>query len=320
MEAPDMLRAAIYGRVSSEEQAQHGYGLASQVTELRALAARKSYRIVGEFCDEGWSGADLDRPDLTALRELVRSRSLDVLLVHAADRLSRKLSHLLLLRDECRRAGVQLEYASHTPLDSPEGRLLDSIEGAVAEYEREKIRERTARGKREKARRGLVPGGRVPYGYQLNPNGRGGYALPDRAAEVVRRLYAGLLEGASLRQLALRLNAQDVPSPQGRCWTATTIRQILTRELYAGTTYWNRIRSPEGGRGVRGLRDPGEWIAIETTAIVDRAHAGPTATQCHAARRSTDRDADVAAGAPRLRRLWSPATSLGRARPGVLSL
>jgi site-specific DNA recombinase len=62
------MRAALYARVSTEEQAER-YGLASQVTELRVLAQRKGYEIAIELTDDGVSGATLDRPALTRLRD-----------------------------------------------------------------------------------------------------------------------------------------------------------------------------------------------------------------------------------------------------------
>src|SRR5262245_875487 len=114
MTTPD--RCALYGRVSLEEGEK--YGLSSQMSELRALAARRGYTIIGEFCDDGWSGAILERPQLTALRALVRGHEVDVVLAHTTDRISRELVHLLLVTDEVRRLGARLEYVTHTPDDT----------------------------------------------------------------------------------------------------------------------------------------------------------------------------------------------------------
>ena len=88
------MRAALYARVSTEDQAEK-YGLSSQLTELRELAAKKSFTVPegAEFVDDGYSGATLHRPALDRLREAVRARAFDVVLVHDPDRLSRKLAH-----------------------------------------------------------------------------------------------------------------------------------------------------------------------------------------------------------------------------------
>src|SRR5262249_11871411 len=98
-------------------------------------------------------------------------------------RLSRELTHLLILQDELRKHGVKLEYVSHAPDDTPEGQLREQVLGVVAQYERAKIRERTARGRREKAREGKVPGGRTPLGYRRE---NGFVAIEEKDASIVR--------------------------------------------------------------------------------------------------------------------------------------
>src|SRR5262245_66626515 len=138
------MRAAIYARVSTEEQAER-FGLTSQVTELRALAERLGYAIPSgaEFLDDGYSSATLERPALTRLRDAAKAGAFQIALVHDPDRLSRRLAHQLLLSDELERAGVRLEYLTTPRTDTPEGRLLGHVKGVIAEYEREKSRERT---------------------------------------------------------------------------------------------------------------------------------------------------------------------------------
>src|SRR5262245_43787333 len=93
--APSMTTSAIYCRVSTDEQAER-YGLAAQLHELRAHAAKAGYTVIGEFVDDGHSGASLERPALTRLRDAVRAGQVAMVLAHDPDRLSRKLSHQLL--------------------------------------------------------------------------------------------------------------------------------------------------------------------------------------------------------------------------------
>jgi len=87
------MRAALYARVSTEEQAQR-FGLTSQLTELRAFAATKGWTVPtgGEYVDDGYSGADLERPALARLREAVRLHAFDAVLIHDVDRLARRLA------------------------------------------------------------------------------------------------------------------------------------------------------------------------------------------------------------------------------------
>src|SRR5262249_3359406 len=131
-----MIRAALYCRTSIEEGER--FGLASQLTELRMLAVRNGYDVPAgaEFLDDGYSGADLDRPALSRLREAVRTGAFDVIVIHDPDRLARKLALQLVLADEFERAQVRLEYLTTSRSDTPEGKLLEHVKGVIAEYER----------------------------------------------------------------------------------------------------------------------------------------------------------------------------------------
>ena len=104
-----MTRAIIYARVSTEDQARRGYSLPSQLDECRRYCEREGYTIAAEFSEDE-SGAKLDRPELTKARDMLRTGQADALIVLASDRLTRSLAHHLLLRDEMRRAGVELIY------------------------------------------------------------------------------------------------------------------------------------------------------------------------------------------------------------------
>src|SRR6202034_3830446 len=105
---------------------------ASQQTEMRKFARKAGYTVAHEFADDGYKGGDLVRPGLTKVRELIRSRSIDVFLVYDPDRLARKLAHQLILTEECEKAGVRLEFVTMPNTDSMEGRLLLNFRGVMA--------------------------------------------------------------------------------------------------------------------------------------------------------------------------------------------
>jgi site-specific DNA recombinase len=261
------LRAAAYCRVSTEDQVA-GYGLPSQLREITAHIVTQGYVLAETFSDDGVSGAELQRPALDRLRAAVRARTIDVVVCHDADRLSRKLSHQLLIEDALRRAGVKIEYVTFTAEDTPEGRLLGYVKGAVAEYEREKIRERTSRGRREKAQRGLVPAGPRPFGFVRDPQSPGGLAIDPEEASVVRQIFRLLLDGRSVRGIAAHLHASAVRPRHGR-WSQSTVRRILTSELYCGRAWYNRGVTRDKLRVQ--VRPRAEWIPIDLPAILPRA-------------------------------------------------
>ena len=261
-----MERTIIYARVSTEDQVEK-YGLPIQLRACREFAASRGSVVIGEICDEGISGATLDRPGLEQVRKFVRDRGVDVVLMFDVDRFSRELAHLLILKPEIEKH-ARLEFVNANFEDSPSGRLFFGIRGVIAQYERELTRERTMRGRRERARAGLVVGGRVAYGYRYDA---GRLAIEPDRAEVAREIFRRYNSGASMREIAHYLRSCGAPTWSGRQWGHSSVRRILTNETYAGTAYFGTHRRE--GKLLR-VREPSERIALSVTPLVDRATWG----------------------------------------------
>ncbi len=166
-----MKVAAIYARVSSDRQKeQHTVG--SQTAALLDYAKREGYSVPSAwiFEDEGYSGASLVRPGLERLRDLAAEGQVEAALVHSPDRLSRKYAYQVLLTEEFVRHGVEVIYLHSPQARTAEDHLVLQFQGMIAEYARAQIIERSRRGKRHRARGGLVnvlsgaPCGAVPSG------------------------------------------------------------------------------------------------------------------------------------------------------------
>lgn len=272
------MRAAIYLRVSTEEQARNGFSLAAQREACREQARRLGAEEILEFADEGVSGALLQRPGLSALREAVRTGAVQMVVALDPDRLARNLSYQLLLTEEIERAKARLEFVNFEWRNTPEGQLFYAVRGAIAQYEKEKIRERTTRGRQQKAKSGRLPLAFRPYGYRYDPI-RATLIIDESEAEVVRRMFRWLVsEGLGPNAIAVRLNQQGIPARKGGPWHRNVVRQILRNPVYTGTFYANRFdttglglnrhRPPEERVRPR-LRSPAEWIGIPVPAIVD---------------------------------------------------
>ena len=145
----DRKRAGIYVRVSTTEQ---DTGL--QETELREYCERRGWESI-LYRDRGQSGAKQDRPALNSLLADLRKRKVDVILVWSLDRLARSLKQLLTISEECRSLGVDLVSLKQS-IDTtlPASRLTFQILGAVAEFERELLRERVKAGMAQARRAG----------------------------------------------------------------------------------------------------------------------------------------------------------------------
>jgi site-specific DNA recombinase len=123
-------------------------------------------RLTTSIFIDDYTGTSLNLPQFTKLRDLVHQRLVHAVFVHDLDRLSRKLAHQLLLSEEFEQVGVALRIvAMPDGATTPEAQLLSNVRGVIAEYERAKILERTARGRRGRAQDGHVPYGRRTLGY-----------------------------------------------------------------------------------------------------------------------------------------------------------
>ena len=267
------MRVALYARVSSGRQEQERT-IASQLEALRAYATAHDHQIVaeGEFLDDGFSGARLDRPALDQLRDGARAGNFEAVLVLDPDRLSRKYAYQVLILEELERFGVSVVFLEQPPLDDPSGRLLVQIQGAVAEYERAKIAERNRRGRLYRLRQGEASVSAYPYGYRRIPRTAVEPAhlmIDEDKAAVVRQMFDWHVnERLSLRKIGQRLNALGVPTPRGGAlWTAGNLLPIMRNAAYIGTWILNRTRTTERGKE---LRPESEWITVAVPPIVSR--------------------------------------------------
>ncbi len=147
----DSMRVAIYARCSTAEQT-----VSLQLDGVREYAALRGFEIVEEYVDEAVSGAKARRPALDRLLDDAHRRRFDAVLVWKLDRLGRSLSHLIRLVDTFGSLGIDLVSLNDPGLDTtaPSGRLIFHVMGAVAEFERDLIRERTRAGIASARRRG----------------------------------------------------------------------------------------------------------------------------------------------------------------------
>ena len=189
--------------------------------EFRTLgiqhAEANGYTVPAEwvFQDEGYSGANLVRPGLEALRDLAAEGEIRAALVYSPDRLSRKYAYQVLLAEELSRCGVELVFLKAPAGTSPEDQLLVQFQGMIAEYERAQIIERSRRGKRHKAHEGLVNVlSGAPYGYRYmrkTDNSAAYYEVVESEAAVVRMVFESYTQqGLSINAIARMLNERQI--------------------------------------------------------------------------------------------------------------
>ncbi len=241
------MRVAIDVRVSTSHQVQQ-QTIEQQLTRLRSYVQSQGWPLSDEhiFRDDGYSGATLVRPGLDRLRDQVRNRELDCVVMTTPDRLARNYVHQMVLLEELSQAGCQVEFLDRPMSDDPHDHLLLQIRGAVAEYERTLIAERMRRGRLTKLQAGLLlPWTYPPYGYRLHPDrprDPTGVTLDLAEEAIVAELFALYLQPEmSLAKLAKLLSQRGLPTPFGkRRWSSPTVRGILRNPTYTGTVYAQR--------------------------------------------------------------------------------
>lgn len=271
--------ARIYLRVSTQLQAEEGYGLPAQRAKLRAYCEYQGWGEPEEYQDAGISGARDDRPGLTAL--LADLKHGDVVLVHALSRLGRGGAvQLLGLVERITTAGARLvSLSENIDTDTPAGRLMLTILAALGQMEVELTRERTEYGRVQAASEGIYPGSPValPLGYARGEDGR---IAEDEHAPTVRLMYE-LAAGRSFLALANELNARGVPGPRGDRWYPTNVMRILRRETYhTGHLVYRQAAHPGNPErwitlDVPPLVTPEVWLAAQRTRSSASAHARP---------------------------------------------
>lgn len=138
------MRAVGYVRVSTDKQADRGISLEAQVEKVRAMATVHSAQLVEIISDTGESAKSLDRPGMQRLLEMVRARSIDMVIVAKLDRLTPSVRDLADLLELSERKNVALiSVAEALDTESAAGRLLLNIMVSVSQWEREAIGERT---------------------------------------------------------------------------------------------------------------------------------------------------------------------------------
>lgn len=144
-------RIAIYTRVSTHDQNPD-----MQLAEIREYASRRGWIVAGEYSDVGVSGSKESRPELNRMILEAHARRFDAIVVWKLDRLGRSLRHLVITIEDLAAYGVTLvSLRDNLDLSTPSGRLMMHLLGAMAEFERELIRERVTAGVHAARKRGV---------------------------------------------------------------------------------------------------------------------------------------------------------------------
>lgn len=233
-------RAAVYIRVSSQEQAIEGYSIPAQKERLTAYCKAHDWVIADFYIDGGYTGANIQRPGIQKL--IAEIDKFDMVLVYKLDRLSRSQRDTLYLIEEVFLPnGVDFVSMSESfDTSVPFGRAMIGILSVFAQLEREQIKERTIMGRMERAKNGLFHGGiYFPIGYDYDD---GKLVVNEYEATQVRKIYEWYLGGMSPDKIGERLRDEGYTNRYSSWLNNTSVRSVLTSEVYLGTINFGSVK------------------------------------------------------------------------------
>jgi site-specific DNA recombinase len=268
-----MTRAAIYARYSSDHQREAS--IEDQLRICRDRLEREGWSLADVYSDAAITGATTLRPGYQKLLEDARSGAFEVIVAEALDRLSRDQEDIAGLYKQLTFAGVKLLTLAEGEINE----LHIGLKGTMNALYLKDLAQKTRRGQQGRVNAGKIPGGNS-YGYSIVRNmlEDGSVSTGERKvdavqAAIVRRIFQEYANGMPPRQIASRLNAEEIAGPRGGQWNASTIngsRQrrngILNNELYVGQIVYNRqrfVKDPQTGKRISRPNPEHEWIRTE---------------------------------------------------------
>lgn len=235
-------RVAVYYRISTDEGNQP-FSLAAQSDRLHAyITSQDGWSIVAEYQDQ-MSGAKLDRPGLQQALKDAKLGRFDLLLVYRVDRLSRSVTNLISIIDTLTEYGVEFCSATEAiDTSTPAGRLMLSMVGSFAEYERSITIDRVINGLLKKAQSGGWTGGRPPIGYTLN---KGELVIDRDYAPIVRLVFEQYAhEKAGSQTICHYLNEAGHRAPSGKPFSFKQVLRMINNRTYIGEIFFQNTWYP----------------------------------------------------------------------------
>lgn len=252
-------RVAIYIRVSTLHQVDKD----SIPMQRQDLLAYSKLILNTEDCvifeDAGYSGKNTDRPKFQEMMSRIRAGDFTHLLAWKIDRISRNLLDFAAMYRELKELGV-IFVSKNEQFDTSTamGEAMLKIILVFAELERNMTSERVTSTMISRANNGLWNGGRIPYGYNYNPETHE-FSINESEKTVVLLIHDMYEKERSLVRIARELNEKGYRSRAGNLWSPISLRIILKSVFYCGDYVYNVLK--EGNR--QKIKDKSEWITVE---------------------------------------------------------
>ncbi|WP_312432324.1 recombinase family protein [Lacrimispora sp.] len=282
---------AGYIRLSREDE---GEGESNSIMNQRELLKNfvesspelSQYEVI-EFCDDGYSGTNFERPGVKALLEEVREGNINCIIVKDLSRFGRNYIDIGdYLEQIFPFLGVRFisinDCFDSNDFDGTTGGLDVGFRNLIYFLYSKDLSQKVRSAKRTRMEKGEFIGSHAPYGYVKSPENRKKLVIDEAAAAVVRRIFAMADCGKNAVQIAATLNSENIPTPyaykrlkgcerkfnvvgNSNYWLNTTVLSIIRDERYTGKMVSGKNRNPVVG-SKHGKRVPkSEWIVVPNT-------------------------------------------------------
>ncbi len=235
------MRAVVYTRQSLDRTGS-GAAVERQREDCAKLCAERGWTVVREFSDNDTSASSgKPRRQYQAMLAAIERGEAEVIVAWHVDRLTRRLPELEPLIQLMQRTGARIATVTgDLDLSNDAGRLVGRILASVAQGEVERKGARQRRAQQQAAQMGKPAGGRRAFGYD-----RTGMVVNESEAKHIRAAYQAMLEGGSLRGVAMSWNADKVATTAGNPWDHSAVRRVLLNPRNVGRrTYRGEVVGP----------------------------------------------------------------------------
>ena len=224
------MNVVAYIRVSTQAQAEEDkFGLEVQRQQIEDYCRENGHTILRWYVDRGESGAK-ERNILNQLLDTLTNPETEAIVIAKNDRLARDVKLFFWYKYGFLRKNIRvLSVAENYDENDFTSVIMESIVAAFAQFERDRIRDRTTAGRRAKASIGGYCGGIVPTGYTLV---NGAWVVDEERADIVRKIFALRESGMTLVNIAATLNDSGIRPARGKQFYASSVRGILENEKY----------------------------------------------------------------------------------------
>ncbi|MBR1416506.1 MAG: recombinase family protein [Bacilli bacterium] len=230
------VNAALYPRVSTEDQSRFGHSLDEQEDKLKQLCEFKGYNIYKIYREEGVSAKNMERPKFKEMIQDMKDGKINKIIVYKLDRLTRSIKDLETICTTLEEYHCDLEsVAEEINTSNANGKFFIRMLTILAQLEIERTSERTIFGLVGAYKKGHISG-KVPFGYSKNLESKD-LIINNIEAEIVKDIYKLYLEGKSVNSICKDFNQRNVYNKK---WSTTSVDKLLSNQIYIGNIVSNK--------------------------------------------------------------------------------